>query len=68
MCLLYGRPPVRRPIWLGPRLGLWDMQGAIPRSWCVGCGTEVFLPDTELCQRCKKEEEKYVREELSKSL
>ena len=68
MYLLYRRPPVWRPIWLGSRLGLLDMQGAIPRGWCANCGTELFIPDTELCQRCKKEEEKHVREELSKSL
>ena len=45
-----------RPVWLGPRLGLQDLQGALPRSWCSRCGCEVFAWDTERCFRCNKEE------------
>lgn len=45
-----------RPVWVGPRLGLQDLQGALPRSWCVGCGTEIFLTGKMYCRRCEKEE------------
>ena len=55
MCVLYVRPP-RRPVWTGPRLGLTDMQGAIPRGWCRGCGRELFLRGREFCAACEKEE------------
>lgn len=53
MWVLYEKP--RRPIWVGPRLGQQDLQGGIPRSWCVGCGTEVFLTGRMYCKRCEKE-------------
>jgi len=59
---------VRRPVCLGPRLGLLDMQGVTPRGWCPVCGSEVFLLGTELCSRCKKEEEKNVCKKLRQSL
>ena len=45
----------RRPVWVGPRLGMQDLQGVIPRSWCVRCGTEIFLQGKMYCKRCKKE-------------
>lgn len=67
MCVVY-KTSVRRPVWLGPRLGLLDMQEAIPRGWCPICGSEVFLPGTELCSRCKKEEEKNVCKKWFQSL
>ena len=54
MCVLYLRLP-RRPVWRGTGWGLWDVQGALPRSWCVRCGKEVFLWGRELCPACEKE-------------
>ena len=53
MWLLYKK--TKRPVWIGPRLGLQDLQGGIPRSWCVGCGSEVFLTGKMYCKRCEKE-------------
>ena len=53
MWLLQERPG--RPVWVGPHLGLQDLQGGIPRSWCAGCGTEVFLTGKSYCKRCEKE-------------
>ena len=44
----------RRPIFVGVYPPKTDMQGAIPRGWCLRCGTEVFFPGQSLCQRCKK--------------
>ena len=44
----------RRPIFVGVYPPKTDMQGAIPRMWCAGCGTELFLPGHRLCQRCKE--------------
>ena len=44
----------RRPIFVGIYPPRTDMQGAIPRGWCLYCGTEVFFPGQSLCQRCKK--------------
>ena len=61
MCVLYIRP-CRRPIWVGSYLGLVDMQGALPRFWCLGCGTEIFASNTDYCPKCKKEDEKDVYE------
>lgn len=55
MAVLYQKPG--RPIWLNARLGLQDLQGAIPRAWCVSCGTEVFLAGRLYCHRCEKEEQ-----------
>ena len=49
----------KRPVWVGVRLGLQDLQGAIPRFWCKKCGTEVFLTGSCYCHRCKKEEPYY---------
>ena len=64
MCVLYGKH--RRPVWIGPRLGMQDLQGAIPRCWCARCGSEVFLTGKIYCKRCEKGEENY--EETDKSL
>ena len=61
--VLFLRPPDRQPVWIGPRLGLWDVQGQIPRNWCCRCGKEVFLQETNLCSKCEKEEKVYVRDE-----
>lgn len=58
MCVVYVRP--RRPVWIGARLGLQDLQGALPRFWCRECGAEVFNLGAEKCPRCEKEEA-YVR-------
>lgn len=55
MCVLYEK--CRRPVWVGPRLGMQDLQGAIPRCWCAQCGSEVFLTEKSYCKRCEKEEE-----------
>lgn len=60
MCVLYGK--YRRPIWIGPRLGLQDLQGARPRAWCLNCGTEVFLWGQAYCHRCEKEAYRYEKE------
>ena len=64
MGVIYQKPG--RPVWEGPRLGLRDLQGAIPRFWCAKCGTEVFRIGRELCPRCKKEA--LENDEQSKSL
>jgi len=66
MCVIYVRP--RRPVWVGPRLGLQDLQGALPRFWCPVCGTEVFCLGAEKCPKCAKEEKRYVCEKLRKPL
>jgi len=66
MCVVYLRP--RRPVWLGPRLGLQDLQGALPRGWCQSCGREVFYFGAEKCAGCAKEEESYVCRQLRKPL
>lgn len=55
MGVLYQRP--NRPVRVGARLGLQDLQGAIPRFWCLRCGTEVFFTGRMYCHRCEKEEE-----------
>lgn len=68
MGVIYHRPPRGRPIYLGMRLGLWDVQGAFPRFWCPSCGTEVFSVGAKQCPRCEKEEKKYAYEELSQPL
>ncbi len=54
MSVVYLKPG--RPIWVGPRLGLQDLQGALPRFWCRCCGAEVFMAEHSLCPRCEKEE------------
>ncbi len=64
MHVLYLRPPDRRPIWVGLRPGLTDMQGAIPRFWCINCGAEVFTKGMERCFRCAKEEGKDVGKDV----
>ncbi len=43
----------RRPIYLGVYPPNTDLQGAIPRGWCMGCGTEVFSP-AAYCPQCEK--------------
>jgi len=63
--VLYQRPPIRRPVRTSPLLGFWDVQGALPRSWCCGCGSEVFYPGTLLCHRCEKEEKENVDKRIS---
>lgn len=64
MGVLYQHP--RRPVWIGVRLGMQDLQGAIPRFWCVNCGAEVFLTGSIYCHRCEKEA--IVYEKPAKSL
>lgn len=64
MGILYQK--VRRPVWVGARLGLQDLQGALPRFWCANCGAEGFLIGREYCHRCEKEERK--DEKMRKSL
>ena len=44
----------RRPVFVGVYPPKTDMQGAIPRSWCLRCGTEIFRSRQTLCLRCKK--------------
>ena len=34
----------QRPIFVGVYPPKTDRQGAIPRGWCLSCGTEVFFP------------------------
>ncbi|MBQ6839338.1 MAG: hypothetical protein IJO45_01430 [Oscillospiraceae bacterium] len=46
------RKPVREPGWY-PGL---DIQGCIPWGWCFGCGTELFIPNDGLCERCRRKE------------
>ena len=53
MAVLYQKPG--RPVWVGPHLGLQDLQGVYPRFWCLSCGTEVFLWGKTYCHRCEKE-------------
>lgn len=68
MGVIYHRPSRGRPVYLGLRLGIWDVQGAIPRAWCTRCGAEVFLRGFERCLRCEKEEQKNVSKELCQPL
>ena len=56
MGIIFQRPG--RPVWIGIRVVSEDLQGAIPRSWCEKCGTEVFWTGKELCRRCEKEEKR----------
>lgn len=65
MCIYYGKPPKRRPVWTSFWLGLTDLQGVIPRAWCQGCGGEVFARDALQCPRCEKEEKYHVHKERS---
>ena len=53
MGVTYQRPG--RPVWIGVRPATGDLQGAIPRAWCVNCGTEIFLTGREFCLNCEKE-------------
>ena len=55
MGVVFQKP--KRPVWVGVRLGFQDLQGAIPRFWCPGCGAEVFLTGEIFCHRCEKEEQ-----------
>ena len=55
MGVLFQNP--KRPVWVGARLGLQDLQGVIPRFWCNRCGAEVFLTGRTYCHRCEKEEQ-----------
>ncbi len=64
MAVFYQNP--KRPVWVGARLGLQDLQGAIPRFWCNGCGAEVFFTGRSYCHRCEKEEQE--DEQMRKSL
>ena len=64
MGVVYQKP--KRPVWVGVRLGLQDLQGAIPRFWCTCCGAEVFLRGRTVCHRCEKEEGYY--EQMQQSL
>lgn len=68
MGVIYHRSSAGRPVYLGLRLGFWDVQGAIPRGWCTRCGAEVFLRGFERCLRCEKEERRNVPKELRESL
>ena len=68
MCVLYLRPPKRRPVWLGARPTLQDLQGAIPRHWCERCGAEVFEQGRQECPRCEKERKQNVSESLRQPL
>lgn len=56
----------KRPVWVGVRLGLQDLQGVIPRFWCSRCGAEGFISGRIYCHRCEKEElyEKQLRQPL----
>lgn len=68
MCVLYMRPPSRRPVRIGLRIGLRDIQGEIPRAWCRSCGAEVFYGGADQCPRCGKEAQSHVYEKLPQSL
>ena len=59
MCVVYLRPGGRRPIWLGVRPAMRDIQADIPAGWCEVCGKEVFSVGQQLCQVCalRKESE-----------
>ena len=60
MAIYYTKPHKRRPICSGPQGGLGDMQSAIPYGWCPNCGGEVFSADAIFCDRCMKEEQKWM--------
>ena len=49
--------PGRRPVWLGVYPGSLDLQALPPRSWCCGCGAEVFRRGAMYCKICQKEAE-----------
>lgn len=68
MCVLYLRPPNCRPVFMGVRPALEDLQGAIPRAWCQTCGAEVFAKGRQECPRCEKERKQNVSEKLCQSL
>lgn len=56
MGVIFQRPG--RPVWVGIPPMTGDLQGALPRFWCVKCGTEVFWTGRELCHKCEKEDAK----------
>ncbi len=51
--IVYGRPGFRRPVQLGPYREP-DVQGRVPRGWCIRCGGEVFT-QPPLCARCRRQ-------------
>ena len=67
MGVLTVAPRKKRPVWTGPRLGLTDHRGAIPRGWCPRCGTEIFMKGKAKCFRCEKEVN-YVHKKRKKPL
>lgn len=50
--IVYLRSHRRRPVWIGERVGILDVQGMIPVNWCGSCGAEVFTEGEVLCSRC----------------
>ena len=56
---------LRRPVWVSIPLGFHDLQGAIPRFWCLRCGSEVFFTGKLYCHRCEKEDERNERSQQS---
>lgn len=51
---------VGRRVWHGAYWWPQDLQGAIPRGWCCGCGTELFLRGRVFCPACEKEAQRNV--------
>ena len=52
--MLYLKPNRRRPVRFRPLSPGEDSQAAVPYGWCWGCGSEVFAPGEQFCNRCKE--------------
>ncbi len=50
----YQKPGRRRPVYVGTYPPGTDIQGAVPRGWCLCCGGEVFSATEDFCLRCRR--------------
>ena len=66
--VLYLRSHGRRPVWLGTRWGMRDMQAEVPEGWCSRCGREVYTREQLLCGRCIAKKGEESNEEDGKSV
>ena len=55
--IIYRKDHRRRPIHLGKRQFIRDIQADIPAGWCTLCGCEVFRQGEDRCIWCQKRKE-----------
>lgn len=56
MSVIYLKSRGRRPVWIGPISYSGDVMGAVPVAWCIGCGTELYIPGACVCPGCERKE------------